>query len=193
MHIDDARHYLVTTSEKFDAITSDPLDPWVKGAATLYTREFFEVAKSHLNPGGVVTLFVQLYESSPEAVKSEVATFFEVFPDGVIFGNTFDGHGYDTVLVGQVDPPQIDVDAMRGEAAAPEYAPVARRWAKSASTRRSICSANYAGRARSAAVARRRGDQPRSRPAAAVPGGARVQSPRGAPHLPGHARVPEIS
>ena len=33
-------------SEKFDAITSDPLDPWVKGAAMLYTREFFELAKS---------------------------------------------------------------------------------------------------------------------------------------------------
>ena len=38
---DDARHYLMTTKEKFDAITSDPLNPWVKGAATLYTKEFF--------------------------------------------------------------------------------------------------------------------------------------------------------
>ena len=54
--LDDARHYLLTTRETFDAITSDPLDPWVKGAATLYTREFFEVVKRHLNPGGVVTL-----------------------------------------------------------------------------------------------------------------------------------------
>ena len=42
VHLDDARHYLLTTNEKFDAITSDPLDPWVKGAATLYTREFFQ-------------------------------------------------------------------------------------------------------------------------------------------------------
>ena len=72
VRIDDARHYLLTTKEKFDAITSDPLDPWVKGAATLYTREFFELAKQHLNPGGMVTLFVQLYESSPDAVKSEI-------------------------------------------------------------------------------------------------------------------------
>ena len=31
MHLDDARHYLLTTNEKFDAITSDPLDPWVQG------------------------------------------------------------------------------------------------------------------------------------------------------------------
>ena len=54
----------------------------------LYTREFFELAKSHLNPGGVVTLFVQLYESNTEAVKSEIATFFEAFPNGVVWGNT---------------------------------------------------------------------------------------------------------
>src|SRR5207253_2297976 len=86
--IDDARHYLLTTKEKFDAITSDPLDPWVKGAATLYTREFFELAKQHLNPGGAVTLFVQLYESSPAAVKSEIGTFFQAFPNGIIWGNT---------------------------------------------------------------------------------------------------------
>ena len=43
---DDARHFLMTTTEKFDAITSDPLDPWVKGAATLYTKEFFDTARA---------------------------------------------------------------------------------------------------------------------------------------------------
>ncbi|HWN85692.1 MAG TPA: hypothetical protein VNN99_11095, partial [Vicinamibacterales bacterium] len=63
--LDDGRHFLMTTNEKFDAITSDPLDPWVKGAAALYTREFFDEVKQHLNPGGVMTLFVQLYESNP--------------------------------------------------------------------------------------------------------------------------------
>ena len=70
----------MTTHQKFDAITSDPLDPWVKGAAMLYTKEFFETAKAHLNPGGAVTLFVQLYESNSAAVKSEIATFLDVFP-----------------------------------------------------------------------------------------------------------------
>ena len=47
----------ITAGTKYDAITSDPLDPWVKGAAMLYTKEFFESAKAHLNPGGVVTIF----------------------------------------------------------------------------------------------------------------------------------------
>src|SRR5256885_10154386 len=57
VQIDDARHFILTTDQKFDAVTSDPLDPWVKGAATLYTEEFFNVVKTHLNPGRVVTVF----------------------------------------------------------------------------------------------------------------------------------------
>ena len=124
VHLDDARHYLQTTNEKFDAITSDPLDPWVKGAAMLYTREFFELTKRHLNPGGVVTLFVQLYESNTEAVKSEIATFMEAFPNGVVWGNTQDGRGYDLVLLGQLDPNPIDVDAIQARLQRPEYAQV---------------------------------------------------------------------
>lgn len=124
VHLDDARHYLLTTKETFDAITSDPLDPWVKGAATLYTREFFQEVRSHLNPGGAVTLFVQLYESSEEAVKSEVATFLEVFPAGAVFANTANGQGYDLVLWGPLEPTKIDVDAIQARLAKPENDPI---------------------------------------------------------------------
>ena len=125
VQIDDGRHYVMTLKGKFDALTSDPLDPWVKGAAMLYTREFFQSAKEHLNPGGVVTLFVQLYESNTEAVKSEVATFFDVFPNGIVWGNTNNGVGYDLVLMGQVEPSRIDVDAIDARLKRPEYAKVA--------------------------------------------------------------------
>jgi spermidine synthase len=125
VEVDDARHFLNTTREKFDAITSDPFDPWVKGAANLYTREFWELAKRHLNPGGVVTVFVQLYDAGMAAVKSEVATFFEAFPNGIIWGNTVGGEGYDIVLLGQVEPTRIDVDAMEALLASPGLAGVA--------------------------------------------------------------------
>jgi spermidine synthase len=126
VHLDDARHYLLTTKEKFDAITSDPLDPWDRGAATLYTREFFEVAKAHLNPGGAVTLFVQLYESNDAAVKSEVATFLDAFPGGVVFANTSNGQGYDLVLLGQLNPRPINIDAIQARLTAAVNAPIAK-------------------------------------------------------------------
>ncbi len=118
---DDARHYILTTDEKFDIITSDPIHPWVKGAATLYTREYFDLVKRHLNPGGVVTQWVPLYESTPDVVKSEIATFVGGFPNATVWGNTNDGQGYDTVLLGQAGATRIDVDALQARLARPEY------------------------------------------------------------------------
>ncbi|HUI58369.1 MAG TPA: fused MFS/spermidine synthase [Bryobacteraceae bacterium] len=123
---DDARHFVLTTREKFDIITSDPIHPWVKGSATLYSKEYFELVKEHLNPGGIVTQWVPLYESDMDTVRSEVATFFDVFPNGSIWGNDNNGTGYDTVLLGQVEPPKINVDAIDGLLARPDYARVAR-------------------------------------------------------------------
>ena len=124
IHVDDGRHFLQTTEQTFDGITSDPLDPWVKGAAALYTKEFWQLAKSKLNPGGVVTVFVQLYESTEAAVKSEIATFMEVFPNGAVFANTQSGAGYDLVLLGMADNDRINVDRMVERFNHPRYAQV---------------------------------------------------------------------
>ena len=122
---DDARHYMLTTREKFDVITSDPIHPWVKGAATLYTKEYFEHVKARLNPGGVVTQWVPLYESTEDAVRSEIATFFQVFPNGTVWRNDArSGNGYDAVLVGRLDETPIDVDAWQARIDRPEYAAV---------------------------------------------------------------------
>jgi spermidine synthase len=126
---DDARHYVLTTREKFDVITSDPIHPWVKGSAALYTQEYFEHVKAHLNPGGVVTQWVPLYESTPDVVRSELATFFSVFPNGTVWRNdNRNGSGYDVVLVARLDDEPaikpIDVDALQARIMQPEYAPV---------------------------------------------------------------------
>ena len=146
IHLDDARHYLLTTDRKFDCITSDPLDPWVKGAATLYTREFFDEMKRHLNPGGVVTVFVQLYEANDAAVKSEIRTFFESFPHAAVFGNLRDGEGYDVVLVGSPDPLTIDLDAIQVKLLDPAYAAVAESLSEIGIHSAVELCANYAGR-----------------------------------------------
>ena len=123
---DDGRHFLLTTAEKFDIIASDPLDVWVKGTATIYSSDYFEQVKSHLNPGGYFTLYVPLYESDEATVKSEIATFFQVFPHGTIWANTTQGQGYDLVLMGQVDPLHIDIDAMEQKLHRPDFVKVAR-------------------------------------------------------------------
>jgi spermidine synthase len=130
MVYDDARHFVLTTKEKFDIITSDPIHPWVKGTATLYSKEYFELVKQHLNPGGVITQWVPLYESDFETVKSELATFFDVFPNGTIWGNDINGEGYDIVLLAQVEPTKIDIDALQARMSRDDHALVARSLAE---------------------------------------------------------------
>ncbi len=122
---DDARHFILTTDAKYDIITSDPIHPWVKGAATLYTEQYFELVKQHLNPGGLVTQWVPLYESNEAAVKSEIATFFRVFPNGTVWGNTNQGQGYDLVLLGQVEPLHLNVDSLQTRLDRPDMRVVA--------------------------------------------------------------------
>jgi len=112
LQIDDGRHFLLTTKERFDAITIDPLDPWVKGAANLYTEEFLEAMKRHLNPDGAVTMYIQLFQTNLDGVKSPIATFFEVFPNATLWGNPYEGRGHDMVLMGQLQPLRIDLDEM---------------------------------------------------------------------------------
>jgi spermidine synthase len=121
---DDARHYILTTKDTFDIITSDPIHPWVKGAATLYTKEYFELCKRRLNPGGLVTQWVPLYESDREVVQSELATFFEVFPQGTIWSNDENGAGYDLVLLGRAEAAKIDLDQVQDRLSSPNYARV---------------------------------------------------------------------
>ena len=124
IEIDDGRHYIRTTDKKFDIITSDPIDMWVKGCAALNTVEYYEMCKQQLNPGGVMTLWIPLYESGLDTTKSILASFFEVFPNGIIWSNDSNGEGYDAILFGQVGPTKIDVAALEARFAQDDYAEV---------------------------------------------------------------------
>jgi len=85
----------------------------VKASAVLYSQEHFELCKQRLKPGGLVTQWVPLYESDRAVVRSEIATFFSVFPNGTIWANDDDGYGYDTVMLGQREPLVVEVDALQ--------------------------------------------------------------------------------
>jgi len=123
---DDGRHYIRTLpkDKKFDVITSDPIDPWVKGCAALNTVEYYQMCKEHLNPGGAMSLWIPLYESNNDTIKSVLSTFFKVFPNGMVFSNDLNGKGYDAVLLGQVEPTRIDLDKLHDKLNSPDYARV---------------------------------------------------------------------
>jgi spermidine synthase len=118
---DDARHYILTAKSKFDVITTDPIHPWVKGTSTLYSKDYYELVREHLNPGGVVAQWLPIYESDEDTVKTELATFFSVFPNATVWSNYSQGEGYDLVLLGREDSSPINVDALQQRLDQPGY------------------------------------------------------------------------
>ena len=145
---DDGRHFIRTTKEKFDVITSDPIDPWVKGCAALNTVEYYTMCKDHLNPGGVMSLWIPLYESNPDTIKSVLKTFFHVFTNGIFWSNDNNGEGYDAVLFGQVEPTHFDLEKLQARLDRQDYAKVKESLADVGFHTGNDLLATYAGRAK---------------------------------------------
>ena len=79
LHLNDARNALLLTDTRFDAIVSQPSHPWSAGASHLYTREFFELAKSRLAPDGVFTQWIGFGFVDESLFRSLLATLTAVF------------------------------------------------------------------------------------------------------------------
>jgi spermidine synthase len=71
----DGRNFLMTTKEKFDVITADPIHPWTQGSGYLYTEEYFKTASEHLLPGGIMCQWLPIYELKVKDLQSVVRTF----------------------------------------------------------------------------------------------------------------------
>ena len=89
--IDDGRRFLNSSRKTFDVITIDPPPPLeAAGSSLLYSTEFYDILKAHLNPGGLVQQWAPKGES---LIESAIArSLVESFPHVVAF-RSFDGWG----------------------------------------------------------------------------------------------------
>jgi spermidine synthase len=85
---DDAKTWFSTHGERYDIIVSEPSNPWVSGVSSLFTTEFYRHARRHLNPGGVMVQWFQLYEMDLSLVASVLAALAENFSDYAIYAAT---------------------------------------------------------------------------------------------------------
>jgi spermidine synthase len=83
----DGRNYLVASASerRFDIIISEPSNPWMSGCGNLFSREFFQLVRRRLAPGGVFLQWLQAYEISPANVWSILSTLQSVFPSVYVF------------------------------------------------------------------------------------------------------------
>lgn len=95
IHIDDGRNFLLKSRESYDVITMEPMPPALAGVSDLYTREFYQLCREHLNPGGMMSQWVPLYFLTLDDVKMLYRTFAEAFPHVMVFQ-----YNFDTFLVG---------------------------------------------------------------------------------------------
>lgn len=101
--VDDGRNFLLTTPNRYDVITFEPMPLALAGVSTFYTRDYYELCLEHLKPGGLVSQWIPLHSLNPEVVRSLMATFIEVFPEYCAwFVNA------DLFMVGSNQPLQID-------------------------------------------------------------------------------------
>ena len=109
LRIDDGRNFLRLSRDQFDVIESHPNFPSLTGSGALFSKDYLEQCKARLAPGGVVCHWAPLWRTRPEAWKTIVGSFVDVFPHVRVFNV-----GLTTILLGRVEPfPPIDMAELR--------------------------------------------------------------------------------
>jgi spermidine synthase len=98
--IDDGRRFLKRTREKYDVIVIDPPPPpETAGSSLLYSREFYQLAKEHLQPDGILQIWFP--GGALPTDQAVVRSLAESFP----YVRTFTGlHGWGAHLLGSMQP-----------------------------------------------------------------------------------------
>ncbi|MCK5218192.1 fused MFS/spermidine synthase, partial [bacterium] len=78
--IGDGRNHLLAVPDQYDAIISQPSNPWVTGESNLFTLENYQSAYRRLKPGGLMVQWFHFYTMSTRDFKIALHTFREVFP-----------------------------------------------------------------------------------------------------------------
>jgi spermidine synthase len=104
--VSDGRNFLLASRDRYDVIRLDPPELHTAGVVNLYTREFFELAREHLAPGGIFSIWVNAVMTPDDDLRRLVRTIEDVFPHVSIW------HGparYSWVINGSVDPHPLDL------------------------------------------------------------------------------------
>jgi predicted membrane-bound spermidine synthase len=105
--IDDAKSFFSTRNRKYDLIISEPSNPWVSGVSSLFTREFYRRIRKHLNAGGLLVQWIQLYEMDASLVATVLGALGAEFPHYAIFAPS----DYDLLIMAADTPLPLPAQA----------------------------------------------------------------------------------
>ena len=98
VYVNDGRQHLrMQPDGTYDLVTLEPPPISFAGVASLYSTEFYELARRKLKPGGYMTQWLPYLSTSRELTFSIVRAFLDAFPNAVMLAGTFS----DIILVGR--------------------------------------------------------------------------------------------
>ena len=107
--IDDGRNFLLSADERWDVIRLDPPELHTRGVVNLYTREFLEMARAHLNEGGIFSIWVNVAMTPIDDLRLLVRTIADVFPHVSVWHTP---QFYSWVINGSLVPRPPDVSVI---------------------------------------------------------------------------------
>ena len=106
LHLEDGRNFLqLTPAHSFDVISIEITSVWFAGATNLYSREFYEMAKSRLKPGGAFQQWVQFHHTQPRELGVQIATLRSMFPYVSVWSSGGQG-----MMVATTHPQELTAD-----------------------------------------------------------------------------------
>jgi len=114
--IQDGRNHLLTTHKLYDVITSEPPPPRTAFTVNLYTREYYELQKSKLKPGGIAAQWIPLHSQGEQEVAMHFKTFQSVFPYTMGWLSVAN----EIIIIGSDQPIKIDFNKLNERLQEPE-------------------------------------------------------------------------
>jgi spermidine synthase len=100
VYVNDGRQHLrMMPPETYDLITLEPPPIAHAGVASLYSSEFYALARSRLQPGGYMTQWLPIYQVDAPVARSMIRSFIDVFPNATLLS----GAGRELILIGRAD------------------------------------------------------------------------------------------
>ena len=114
--IQDGRNHLLTTHKRYDVITSEPPPPRTAFTVNLYTREYYQLQKNRLKPGGIAAQWIPLHSQGEAEVDMHFKTFRSVFPYTMGWMSVAN----EILIIGSDQPIQIDFNKLKIRLEEPE-------------------------------------------------------------------------
>jgi spermidine synthase len=101
----DGRRELLQNAQRYDLITLEPPPPSASGVVNLYSRDFYKLAASRLQPNGLFAQWLPLATQNDGDTRSLVRSFLDVFP----FATLWTTELHEMLLIGSFSPIELNM------------------------------------------------------------------------------------